>query len=475
MTRQYTFELFEEDCVGNDVGKHNFNALSLETKVCNISSQFFNTDTSLLALSAFSEQMDTVFLYGNVGRYNTASTTVSLLSTHWGHHEFSVLYELNISTKVNQDFIQPTVFNPVEHLTFLSTLYLNKNFPTKNFPTGTKVNVCMFLYTQTVTPYREGDSLNMDGLATQTYTNKEFSFWQRYVTGYFGRKDVHFEYGRILKFANADGVWTLINIIEPTVPSQTNRTQITININSNVNNYNVADVVLRKDYVAGKTDVVIHISSSAIVGSKSVDSPAMTLANLRTGDSVIIFNYGLIIGAGGTGGNGGNAPDTGSVKGNNGSRGGTAIAAFVPTIIENHGRIYGGGGGGAGGTGGVTGSNSTGGGGGGGAGVFGGKGGRRGVNAIFKSKNLIITDSTPGADTSGGSGGPGLCDVNARIQNADASTSLASDLAKGTDGGNIGERALDSNSALGGAAGYYLLGNPNVYWAVPGETKGDLL
>ena len=113
---------------------------------------------------------------------------------------------------------------------------------------------------------------------------------------------------------------------------------------------------------------------------------------MSPGDLVYILNYGEIVGAGGGGGTGGNGTgDTfgpGIHTGSAGSDGGTAIQAFIPSIIENHGSIYSGGGGGGGGFGGINGSSSTGGGGGGGAGVQPGPGGIRGSN--IQLQNLVL-------------------------------------------------------------------------------------
>ena len=54
-TRNFTLEISEKEYVGNSVGKHNYNALSLETHICNLSKEF-NTDNEDFDFSIFSNK-----------------------------------------------------------------------------------------------------------------------------------------------------------------------------------------------------------------------------------------------------------------------------------------------------------------------------------------------------------------------------------------------------------------------------------
>ena len=56
--RIYTYELYEHDCVGNDLAKHNFNFLNLESKICNIYTDYFDDASSYVRqVSAFMDKL----------------------------------------------------------------------------------------------------------------------------------------------------------------------------------------------------------------------------------------------------------------------------------------------------------------------------------------------------------------------------------------------------------------------------------
>jgi len=454
--RQFTYEIFEQDCLGNSAGKHNFNSLSLETQICNLSSSFMSPNNLFTtSLSGFLAQVDKLKQFGDLNRFNKTFTTVSLLSSYWNVQDFSVLYPLNISSQGGQSIVGPTSQTPATELISLAQSYLTANFPNSSYTPNTRASVNMFVYNYPSNPY--------DPNILNSVTNSnEFSFTNRSMNVSMSRQDIHLEKGNIFQFSNINNKWASINVLGPTVvlDSTTNRKKITLTINSNQINFNVGDVIRKMpEYVQGHTDVVLTINSGVIISSGRPEDAALSIANLSNGDYVFLFNNGIIIGCGGSGGQGGDSLDTKNTKGAAGSRGGPAIAAFVPCTIENHGHIYAGGGGGAGGTGGLTGSTSVGGGGGGGAGIYGGTGGRRGTNIIYRSKGVFVNDGLPGERSLGGIGGPGLS---------------TDPLATGGNGGNIGKPGFKSDSADGGPAGYYILGNSNVFWAITGDVKGEV-
>lgn len=455
MDQIFTHSIIEQECVGNSVGKHNFNALSLETQICNLSSSFVDSQNNFTTgLSAVMDQLNQLSALGDLARYNKMYTTVNLLSSNWNTPEFSILYPVNISSVGNQSIVNPSINDPIDKLINLTQSYLTLNFPNNSYTLYTKINVNLFLYSAASNPF---DPNNL----TSTTIDKEFSFLNRNMNVVLSRQDVHFETGNILKFVNLDNRWTCVNVIGPNVSvTGTNRKKVYLNVSNSISNYNVGiQAALDGNYDPGNTDVVLNIQSGVTINSLTYTQPALTVGNLKNGDYVIIFNYGSIIGAGGDGGDGGNSAGTGNTTGSPGAKGGAAIAAFFPCTIENHGQIHGGGGGGGGGTGGLTGSTSTGGGGGGGAGSVGGLSGNRGTNAIFKSKGITIADGQPGGFSSGGTGGPGLSNDSR---------------ATGGTGGSIGTAGKSSDSASGGAAGNYILGNSNVYWAITGDVLGEM-
>jgi hypothetical protein len=97
-----TLNISVEDCAGDAAGKHNYNALVLDTLVCNLSSNIITQDNSIGKvydelnslinsfvgiLSDYTDEKTNKFL--------TASTTVHLLSSVWQSNEFSVVYPMN--------------------------------------------------------------------------------------------------------------------------------------------------------------------------------------------------------------------------------------------------------------------------------------------------------------------------------------------------------------------------------------------
>jgi hypothetical protein len=122
-----------------------------------------------------------------------------------------------------------------------------------------------------------------------------------------------------------------------------------ITISANTANYSLTSIVantfLGGGYVAGITDTVITINNGVYVYSPSTATPAFSISNFASGDTVKIINNGAIIGTGGAGGTGANYG--GSASG--GGTGGTALYSRFATSVQNNGGIAGGGGGGGGG------------------------------------------------------------------------------------------------------------------------------
>ena len=101
----------------------------------------------------------------------------------------------------------------------------------------------------------------------------------------------------------------------------------------------------------GSTKVVFNNYSK--IGSQSTTSPALTITGSFPG-GLVVNNYGMISGMGGSGGNGwssGTPTSPTPFNGTPGSAGGTAIYCRTSCQLNNYGVIYGGGGGGGGGAG----------------------------------------------------------------------------------------------------------------------------
>jgi hypothetical protein len=94
--RIYTYELYEQDCVGNDLAKHNFNFLNLESKICNVYTDYFDDANSYVRqVSAFMDKLKELKKFEDLTKYHNIYSTVRILSSYWNKHEFSVLLPNN--------------------------------------------------------------------------------------------------------------------------------------------------------------------------------------------------------------------------------------------------------------------------------------------------------------------------------------------------------------------------------------------
>jgi hypothetical protein len=509
MNRILTKEIYREECVGDSVGKHNYNIMSLDTNICNLSSQYFTEPNNyyqvfsdFMKTSALFVQMTNLF--NNPNRYNMATATVNLLSSYWNKHEFSVHYPLNISLLNQMSITCPTVNQVDTNLISMAKTYLKANYPANKYNKDTYVNVIFFLYNNPSNPTNPDDLISKN-------LSPEYSYNVRHMYASFFKNDVHLKNGKIFKFIN-DGSnnWVYVStetgvdnttsqsplvqttpsrVITRSTISANGRASINLTIDSDTYNYNVLyNASMTGLYQPGYSDVVVTVDAGVYVGSLDPTKNAIEVKGFNKGDTITIVNNGNILGCGGTGGNGENLGNPLS-SANNGGNGGDAIFLAFATSIQNNGIIAGGGGGGAGGK--STSSNnkyavfvkstvtpktitteSPGGGGGGGAGFNGGILGSRGTyvnTATPPGKKPTFTivaanNGIAGGLTTGGVGGTGSNN--------------------GGKGGDLGQNgtstgSLDSKKRqlppLGGNAGCYLKGKTFATWLKTGDVRGIML
>ena len=241
---------------------------------------------------------------------------------------------------------------------------------------------------------------------------------------------------------------------------------------------------------SGLCTVNLTINTNLVVGSTSVNSPALDLRGFPTGCNlnVTIASSSYVVGCGGSGGS------SAFYTSGNGSNGGDAIWATTAVNITNNGTIAGGGGGGGSGasTYWVRGSPDndsgaiSGAGGGGGQGSLGGNGGS--VAAGSSAPTGILLQSTAGAAGTfsangvGGIGGysyapfyggPGGGAAYMYGGNGGNGGTLGQ---AGTSGGQVSGvyRQIDPAVGLGGSAGYYADGNSNITWVATGTRLGSV-
>jgi hypothetical protein len=191
--RTLTFEINRQDCVGDSVGKHNYNFLSLDTAICNLSSNIYNNTDNILfwfndimANSATYNIMANYFSNNSISAYQINHTTINVLSSFWNTTEFTIQYEHNLyyadsywtgsqyntteaTNKVIDAFTQTTNLSALIHN---ANTYLTTTYPASNFNLNTRANVVMTIHT-TIDPTVLYNTVSIpysnNGSSTQTY------------------------------------------------------------------------------------------------------------------------------------------------------------------------------------------------------------------------------------------------------------------------------------------------------------------
>jgi hypothetical protein len=214
-----------QDCIGDSLGKHNYNTLVLDTTICNLSSlmysnianvsnMFQNLSSIIQSYSSLNKKYDE----NKVNHITLASNAVNLLSSFWGRYEFSVLYPLNAISLSNENL---TILTPILSTVNVSTVnivaentlknfansYLQESFDVNNFEDNAQVtiNVGFFLYN--VMPNLTDNTVN-DTLTKITYSPQSFfDYNTKLLTYNFRRDNTHFVTGVILKYYLQNNRW----------------------------------------------------------------------------------------------------------------------------------------------------------------------------------------------------------------------------------------------------------------------------
>jgi hypothetical protein len=213
-----------DDCIGDTAGKHNYNALVLDTAICNLSSDFYNTVNLETLFSDLSSVIDSYidilphYTDTETNEYLKASTVVTILSSIWGKNEFSVQYPVNgsdlfpdptASNNIIVDPADPNITSPtvnaglkvvITQLQSLAKSYLGTYFKPDNFIDGTIVNVVFVLYNT--------NPVNPDSKITELRNFEKFLKGNRkynrsnqpHMTSNFSRSDVSLTRSVILKY-----------------------------------------------------------------------------------------------------------------------------------------------------------------------------------------------------------------------------------------------------------------------------------
>ena len=101
----YIYDINEYECVGDSLGKINYNFLYLESQLCQLSSRYFD-DGYFTAFNKLSSIMD---IMNNIGKvfntvplYKQCYTATNLLSSYWNRNEATVEYPVDIDNQIYQ-------------------------------------------------------------------------------------------------------------------------------------------------------------------------------------------------------------------------------------------------------------------------------------------------------------------------------------------------------------------------------------
>ena len=196
------------DCVGDSLGKINYNFLSLDTTICNISSNFFDIPKNYYSL--FSDLQNNIVNFNNFAdvfenpiKFNLATTATKYLSAFWQKNEFTFTFPVNLieSGTTSKSFLDENY--PDEVLIILGLNRMRKFYPSKNFQTNTIANVIFLIHS------------NSTGQDT-VVLDKEVETLQNHIYDITARKnDVYIKKIKIAKFGidPTTKSWTFLNFM----------------------------------------------------------------------------------------------------------------------------------------------------------------------------------------------------------------------------------------------------------------------
>ena len=205
------------DCVGDSLGKHNYNTLMLDTLICNLSSNFYNIQGNIYTifkdLSSIMDQVQNLiplYTVDEKNNFSIANTTVNLLSSYWSNHELTVEYPTNGSTYDTPNAISYSGFNSIDsfvnsRLRILGNSYLVKDFPVQNYTANTIINVVFLIYNISPNPH------NPNSLVENYSNPTNFKYLDRYMTLNFKKQDINIQHIFTLKYQKINNRWTYIN------------------------------------------------------------------------------------------------------------------------------------------------------------------------------------------------------------------------------------------------------------------------
>lgn len=207
MSDQLIYNIKIDECVGDSVSKHNYNLLSLDTTICNLSSLFFNSQNNYYSeftdlssnINTFNSFADVFF---NPVRLNKATSATRNLSSYWNRYEITLTFPINIyevgAFKQVKSYVDSTTTQA--SLTQYGLNLLNSRYPAANFLKGSIANVVFLLYSNV-------GKISTTRTQSFTITNRTFNITNR-------KDDVHIAGIKIIKYQiNPNSQWQGLGIL----------------------------------------------------------------------------------------------------------------------------------------------------------------------------------------------------------------------------------------------------------------------
>ena len=205
----YSYDINDYECVGDALGKINYNFLNLEAQICSLSSKYFDSGY-LTAFDKLSSIMTDMNIIGNqfyqVPLYKQAYTVTNLLSSYWNKTNITIEYPINIETVLYNTGLTTQNYHISGVATDQILLQKAKNFIIQKFSsedllnTMTYVNVCFLIY-----------SSNGEYLPTTVgpfSAPPNMKYWN--IT--LRKKDLCVSYIRTFRFEKVSDQWVNISI-----------------------------------------------------------------------------------------------------------------------------------------------------------------------------------------------------------------------------------------------------------------------
>jgi hypothetical protein len=197
----------ETDCVGDSLSKHNYNFLSLDTEICNISSVYYNIDENYYSFftdlcANINNFNDFASFFENPINIENASTATKYLSSFWEKTEITITFPINIyeldgfiKNNITSNFLQ---INDV--LKRYAFNYLNLNYPFSKVNKNTIANIIFLIHSNNGSLIEE-----IQEIPNAIPGNKD-----RFFEGNFNKNDLYISEIKISKFYinEISKIWT---------------------------------------------------------------------------------------------------------------------------------------------------------------------------------------------------------------------------------------------------------------------------